>query len=272
MAAAPDAQKQAGDPALRERDPSGFRPSRMFSITSPESGLLSVNGILPASDGPATRAGAPQSGNGSGTGVLHAVKRKSGRISRVMLRKVCTPGNFVSLAQDFAAFEDDGGGAPSRMPARCRQFYAARGAARDAVRATGRMGAAGRTRGSGRSLTMAFCAGMVVGEPAMKNPAIVVLEDRSDLDDQPFGTFARRRGAPGQPPARATGRADLLGMLPVASGGAAFATMRKPLPEGGKTAICGCRSAEAWWWQTRRTAAVRICRRLCAPPCHACHS
>ena len=49
MAAAPDAQKQAGDPALRERDPSGFRPSRMFSVTSPESGLLSVNGILPAS-------------------------------------------------------------------------------------------------------------------------------------------------------------------------------------------------------------------------------
>lgn len=82
-----------------------------------------------------------------------------------------------------------------------------------------------------------------------------VLEDRSDLDDQPFETFARRRGAPGQPPALATGRADLRGMLQVASGGAAFATMRKPLPEGGKTAIRGCRSAEAWWWQTRRTAA-----------------
>ena len=54
-----------------------------------------------------------------------------------------------------------------------------------------RVGVVWHTQGSGKSLTMAIYAGRVVLEPAMRNPTIVVITDRNDLDDQLFGTFAR---------------------------------------------------------------------------------
>ena len=38
---------------------------------------------------------------------------------------------------------------------------------------------------------MVFYVGVLVREPAMKNPTIVVLTDRNDLDDQLFRTFYR---------------------------------------------------------------------------------
>lgn len=75
------------------------------------------------------------------------------------------------------------------------------------------------TQGSGKSLTMAFYAGRVILHPTMANPAIVVLTDRNDLDDQLFGTFARCRDLLRQDPVQASDRADLRAKLSVASGG-----------------------------------------------------
>ena len=65
-------------------------------------------------------------------------------------------------------------------------------------------GSSGHTQGSGKSLTMAFYAGVIIREPAMENPTIVVLTDRNDLDDQLFGTFSRCPG-PAAPAAGASG-------------------------------------------------------------------
>jgi type I restriction enzyme, R subunit len=36
---------------------------------------------------------------------------------------------------------------------------------------------------------MVFYTGQIVVEPEMKNPTIVILTDRNDLDDQLFATF-----------------------------------------------------------------------------------
>jgi type I restriction enzyme R subunit len=38
---------------------------------------------------------------------------------------------------------------------------------------------------------MVFYAGRIVSHKDMRNPTIVVLTDRNDLDDQLFGVFAR---------------------------------------------------------------------------------
>src|SRR5690606_36298744 len=46
------------------------------------------------------------------------------------------------------------------------------------------------TQGSGKSLLMAFYAGLLVFEHRMANPTFVVLTDRNVLDDQLFATFA----------------------------------------------------------------------------------
>jgi type I restriction enzyme, R subunit len=87
------------------------------------------------------------------------------------------------------------------------------------------------TQGSGKSLTMAFYAGRVILAPEMENPTVVILTDRSDLDDQLFGTFARCRDLLRQPPVQATDRADLRAKLSIGSGGVVFTTIQKFLPE-----------------------------------------
>ena len=78
---------------------------------------------------------------------------------------------------------------------------------------------------------MAFFAGRIVRERAMKNPTIVVLTDRNDLDDQLFGTFSRCAELLRQPPAQADSRTDLRTKLAVQSGGVVFTTIQKFFPE-----------------------------------------
>jgi type I restriction enzyme R subunit len=49
----------------------------------------------------------------------------------------------------------------------------------------------------------------------MKNPTILVITDRNDLDDQLFGTFANSRGLLRQTPQQASDREDLKKLLKV---------------------------------------------------------
>ena len=65
----------------------------------------------------------------------------------------------------------------------------------------------------------------------MKNPTVVVLTDRNDLDDQLFGTFARCQDLLRQEPTQAESRADLREKLSVQSGGVVFTTIQKFFPE-----------------------------------------
>lgn len=62
---------------------------------------------------------------------------------------------------------------------------------RRAVEGDRRVGVVWHTQGSGKSLEMLFYAGLVMRDPVLRNPTIVVLTDRNDLDDQLFEeTFA----------------------------------------------------------------------------------
>ncbi len=78
---------------------------------------------------------------------------------------------------------------------------------------------------------MLFYAARIIREPAMKNPTLVVLTDRNDLDDQLFGQFQRCHDILGQTPVQASGREELRKLLAVASGGVVFTTIQKFLPE-----------------------------------------
>ena len=160
---------------------------------------------------------------------------------QVMLQEAFKPEHFVSLIRNFVVFEDDSSGAPNKVLAGYHQFYAARRAVQETIRAAShsqdgkqgdrRIGVIWHTQGSGKSLTMAFYAGMVIREPALQNPTIVVLTDRNDLDDQLFGTFSRCKDVLRQPPVQAEDRTDLRNKLSVASGGVVFTTIQKFFPE-----------------------------------------
>lgn len=94
-----------------------------------------------------------------------------------------------------------------------------------------RAGVVWHTQGSGKSLSMVFYAGQLVVEPAMKNPTIVILTDRNDLDDQLFTTFGYCSALLRQTPVQADNRQHLKELLKVSGGGIIFTTIQKFYPE-----------------------------------------
>jgi len=96
-----------------------------------------------------------------------------------------------------------------------------------------KIGVVWHTQGSGKSLSMVFYAGQLVVEPAMKNPTIVILTDRNDLDDQLFGTFSNCTSLLRQTPVQANNREHLKSLLTVSGGGIVFTTIQKFYPEDG---------------------------------------
>ncbi len=220
--------------------------------------LFSMNEMLMVSDGVQARVGTLTAGrewfkpwrtiSGETLAGPHLTELQ------VMLEGICEPERFLPLVRDFIVFEDDGGGSLAKKMAGYHQFHAVQVAVDETLRAaelqigdeTGRyeagrkpggdpgdrrIGVVWHTQGSGKSLTMAFYAGRIIRQPAMRNPTVVVLTDRNDLDDQLFGTFSRCQHLLRQPPAQADSRADLRGRLSVAAGGVVFTTIQKFLPE-----------------------------------------
>ncbi len=91
----------------------------------------------------------------------------------------------------------------------------------------GRGGVVWHTQGSGKSLTMLMLAGALVQDERLRNPTVVVVTDRNDLDGQLFDTFADGRALLRQAPEQAEGRDDLATKLNRASGGVIFTTIQK---------------------------------------------
>ena len=225
--------------------------------------LFSMNEMLVVSDGTEARIGTLTSGKewfkpwrtvaGETLADQHLAELQ------VMLEGVFEQNRFLALVRDFNVFDDDGSGALEKKMAGYHQFHAVRYAVDETLRAaelhrkvdrsvdtggrydTGqkpggepgdrRVGVVWHTQGSGKSLTMAFYTGAIISEPAMKNPTVVVLTDRNDLDDQLYGTFSRCQDLLRQPPTQAESRADLRNKLSVDAGGVVFTTIQKFFPE-----------------------------------------
>jgi type I restriction enzyme, R subunit len=119
------------------------------------------------------------------------------------------------------------------------QYYAVEKAVQETLRATHehewdrKVGVVWHTQGSGKSLSMVFYAGQIVVQPEMKNPTIVILTDRNDLDDQLFATFGNCISLLRQKPVQATSRDNLRELLKVSGGGIVFTTIQKFFPEEG---------------------------------------
>ena len=143
---------------------------------------------------------------------------------------------FLNYLSHFIVFEETGGDTIAKKIAGYHQFHAVRAAVDATVKASRpdgdkRCGVIWHTQGSGKSLTMAFYAGGIIRRPEMRNPTLVVITDRNDLDDQLFGTFARCSQLLRQTPEQARDRGHLRELLRVASGGVVFTTVQKFFPE-----------------------------------------
>ncbi len=152
----------------------------------------------------------------------------------VAIRGVFEPRRLLDLIRSFVVFEDDGKTINKKV-AQYHQFHAVRKALSTALRAAtdggdGRGGVLWHTQGAGKSLTMLFFAGKLIAHPAMANPTIVMLTDRTDLDQQLFGTFAAGADLLRQNPVQAESRAELRELLRVNAGGVVFTTIQKFFP------------------------------------------
>ncbi len=174
-----------------------------------------------------------------------------------LIEGVFEQGRFLDLLRHFTVFGEAPGGLV-KIIAGYHQFHAVKKAVISTLRASQcavaegpaayglpsvkdqtpgdhKAGVIWHTQGSGKSLLMAFYAGLLVFDPRMANPTLVVLTDRNDLDDQLFATFAMCRDLLRQTPVQAQDREHLRSLLARASGGVIFTTLQKFSPAAEET-------------------------------------
>jgi type I restriction enzyme R subunit len=100
---------------------------------------------------------------------------------------------FLQLLQSFTAFDGGSGGLTKRI-AKPHQYFAvtkAVGSTVLAVESNGKAGVVWHTQGSGKSMEMELYTNLVARHPKLKNPTVVVITDRNELDGQLFEGFSR---------------------------------------------------------------------------------
>jgi len=136
---------------------------------------------------------------------------------------------LLDLLRGYIAFAEMPGG-PVKRIAKAHQYFAVDKAVRKTVEATrgdGKAGVVWHTQGSGKSMEMELYAYQIAIHPSLGNPTIVVITDRTDLDDQLYTSFASSELLPEQPvqaPSRDVLRAELTNRR---TGGIIFTTLQK---------------------------------------------
>jgi type I restriction enzyme, R subunit len=136
---------------------------------------------------------------------------------------------FLQLLRNFTAFDQGSGGLTKRV-AKPHQYFAvtkAVGSTVQAVESNGKAGVVWHTQGSGKSMEMELYAALVSRHPKLKNPTIVVITDRNELDGQLFATFKRSLLLP-EDPKQIRKRSELREELSNrTTGGIYFTTLQK---------------------------------------------
>lgn len=138
--------------------------------------------------------------------------------------------NILSILHNFSVYVS--GVNPNKMFPGYHQFFAVHKAFKRALAASsesgdGRGGVMWHTQGSGKSYEMACLAGMLATSRELKNPTIVVVTDRNDLDQQLFETFVDAKALLRQDPKKAESRQDIRELLNNPGGGVFFTTIQK---------------------------------------------
>lgn len=102
---------------------------------------------------------------------------------------MCRPERLMDLAHNFVMFDDG-----AKKIARYQQFFAIKKTMERIRHIDGgkrKGGVIWHTQGSGKSLTMVMLAQAIAMEPSIRNPKIILVTDRTDLDRQITGTFRK---------------------------------------------------------------------------------
>lgn len=102
---------------------------------------------------------------------------------------LCRPERLLDLIFDFILYDNG-----DKKIARYQQFFAIKKAMHRMLQIEGgrrKGGVIWHTQGSGKSLTMVMLAQAIAMEKSIRNPKIVLVTDRTDLDSQITGTFRK---------------------------------------------------------------------------------
>lgn len=149
--------------------------------------------------------------------------------SEVLIRGAFDPDRILDLIRYFVLYSDEGGKLSKKLAA-YHQFYAVNSAVESSRETVpnpddNRIGVVWHTQGSGKSLSMVFYANRVRLAKEMRNPTLVFLTDRNDLDEQLFKEF-KMHGLPAEW-ADEDNRMELRDRLDREAGGIVFATIQK---------------------------------------------
>lgn len=211
----------------------GYRQLQTYKAEISE--YLNYNEILIISDGISSRAGSLTAGfdrfmrwrapkNISDSDDLEL---------ETMIKYMLKPEDLLNLIENFIIFETDGDNTVKILAA-YHQYYMVNKAVKAAKQTLSnpndkRIGVVWHTTGSGKSLSMVFFAGIVARK--LNNPTMLVINDRNDLDDQLFDTFAAAHEYLRQDPEHAESRDELRSFMDKQSGGIVFSTIQKFSPD-----------------------------------------
>ena len=105
------------------------------------------------------------------------------------LSGLCRPERLMDIVFNFVLFDNG-----EKKVARYQQFFAIKKSMqriKNVENGKRRGGVIWHTQGSGKSLTMVMLAQAIAMEPSIRNPKIVLVTDRTDLDDQITKTFRK---------------------------------------------------------------------------------
>ena len=165
-------------------------------------------------------------------------KNKSARLYfddelQSLLSGLMKPEDLLDYIRYFVLFERDSTGKTIKKIAAYHQYYGVNEAVDSTIWATSekgdrRIGVMWHTQGSGKSISMLFYAGKLLAQPELKNPTIVVVTDRNDLDGQLFQTFSSGKDLIKQTPQQVEDREQLRQLLAQNEvGGVFFTTIQK---------------------------------------------
>ncbi len=150
-----------------------------------------------------------------------------------LINGILSPEALLDYIQNFIVFEKNEKNRIIKKIGAYHQYYGVNEAVDSTIIASSeqgnhKIGVVWHTQGSGKSLSMLFYAGKVLAQAELKNPTIVVVTDRNDLDGQLYETFCEGRKILKQTPIQANGRDELRTELAKReAGGVLFTTIQK---------------------------------------------
>lgn len=151
----------------------------------------------------------------------------------VLLEGLLKPERLLDVIKNNLFFMNSDKEKPVKILSQYHQYFGVK-KAYDSIKHSlkpqgdGKAGIVWHTQGSGKSFTMVMLAHKLITDLELKNPTIVVLTDRNDLDNQLFGTFSNAAEFLRTRPVQVESREDLLEKIgSIKEGGIVFTTLQK---------------------------------------------